>query len=55
MYQAGEPVADTLAQLLNRTELTAEESVWPIQADGHHNRMKAVIREDEVYWLHQMY
>ena len=43
----GQPVADALAQLLNRPELIAEESVWPIQADGRPQRMKAIIREDE--------
>ena len=43
----GQPVADALAQLLNRPALIAEESVWPIQADGRPQRMKAIIREDE--------
>lgn len=43
----GQPVADALAQLLNRPKLRAEPSVWPIQADGRPQRMKAVIREDE--------
>lgn len=43
----GQPVADALAQLLNRPKLKAEPSVWPIQADGRPQRMKAVIREDE--------
>lgn len=43
----GQPVANAIAQLLNRTVLTAEASVWPIQADGRPQRMKAVIREDE--------
>lgn len=43
----GQPVADALAELLNRAKLTAEESVWPIQTDGRPQRMKAVIREDE--------
>lgn len=43
----GQPVADALAQLLNRPVLIAEESVWPIQADGRPQRMKAIIREDE--------
>jgi electron transport complex protein RnfB len=43
----GQPVADALAQLLNRPKLSAEPSVWPIQADGRPQRMKAVIREDE--------
>ena len=43
----GQPVADALATLLNRPLLTAEESVWPLQADGRPQRMKAVIREDE--------
>ena len=43
----GQPVADALATLLNRTKLIAEESVWPIQNDGRPQRMKAVIREDE--------
>lgn len=43
----GQPVADALAELLNRPKLVAEESVWPIQLDGRPQRMKAVIREDE--------
>lgn len=43
----GQPVADALAQLLNRPILVAEESVWPIQLDGRPQRMKAVIREEE--------
>ncbi|WP_286964298.1 MULTISPECIES: RnfABCDGE type electron transport complex subunit B [Acinetobacter] len=43
----GQPVADALAVLLNRSKLPAEESVWPIQADGRPQRMKAIIREDE--------
>ncbi|WP_445117038.1 RnfABCDGE type electron transport complex subunit B [Acinetobacter sp. WZC-1] len=43
----GQPVADSLAQLLNRPRLIAEASVWPIQPDGRPQRMKAVIREDE--------
>lgn len=43
----GQPVADALAQLLDRDVLMAEASVWPIQADGRPQRMKAIIREDE--------
>lgn len=43
----GQPVADALADLLQRPQLIAEESVWPIQADGRPQRMKAIIREDE--------
>jgi Na+-translocating ferredoxin:NAD+ oxidoreductase subunit B len=43
----GQPVADSLAELLHREKLIAEESAWPIQADGRPQRMKAVIREDE--------
>lgn len=43
----GQPVADALAALLNRSKLPAEESVWPIQVDGRPQRMKAIIREDE--------
>ncbi|MGE8650093.1 MAG: RnfABCDGE type electron transport complex subunit B [Acinetobacter sp.] len=43
----GQPVADALAALLNRSKLPAEESVWPIQTDGRPQRMKAIIREDE--------
>lgn len=43
----GQPVADSLALLLHRPILKAEESVWPNQADGRPQRMKAVIREDE--------
>lgn len=42
-----QPVADALAQLLNRPLLPAETSVWPVQADGRPQRMKAIIREDE--------
>lgn len=43
----GQPVADALAALLQRDQLSAEESVWPIQTDGRPQRVKAVIREDE--------
>lgn len=43
----GQPVADALAALLQRAQLPAEESIWPIQTDGRPQRMKAVIREDE--------
>ena len=43
----GQPVADALAQLLQRPRLIAEASVWPIQSDGRPQRMKAIIREDE--------
>lgn len=43
----GQPVADALANLLQRAKLPAENSVWPIQHDGRPQRMKAVIREDE--------
>lgn len=43
----GQPVADQLAALLHRPILKAEQSVWPIQADGRPQRMKAIIREDE--------
>lgn len=43
----GQPVANAIAQLLNRNELIAESSVWPIQTDGRPQRMKAIIREDE--------
>ncbi|RZJ23465.1 RnfABCDGE type electron transport complex subunit B [Acinetobacter sp.] len=43
----GQPVADALAALLDRPQLQAEESVWPIQSDGRPQRMKAIIREDE--------
>ena len=43
----GQPVADALAELLQRPSLKAEESVWPLQSDGRPQRMKAVIREDE--------
>ena len=42
----GQPVADALAKLLNRSSLPAETSVWPVQADGRPQRMKAIIRED---------
>lgn len=47
MCSGGQPVADALAQLLNRPLLPAETSVWPVQADGRPQRMKAIIREDE--------
>lgn len=43
----GQPVADALAQLLNRPQLIAEPSTWQIQPDGRPQRIKAVIREDE--------
>lgn len=43
----GQPVADALANLLGRDQLVAQPSVWPVQADGRPQRMKAVIREDE--------
>lgn len=43
----GQPVADALAELLKRPKLIAEQSVWPIQADGRPQQMKAIIREDE--------
>lgn len=43
----GQPVADALAQLLERESLDAEASVWAIQDDGRPQRIKAVIREDE--------
>lgn len=43
----GQPVADALANLLQRAQLPAVESVWPVQQDGRPQRMKAVIREDE--------
>lgn len=43
----GQPVADALAQLLDRPHLKAEQSIWPIQSDGRPQRMKAIIREDE--------
>lgn len=43
----GQPVADALANLLQRETLSAEPSVWAIQSDGRPQRMKAVIREDE--------
>lgn len=43
----GQPVADALANLLQRAQLPAVESIWPVQQDGRPQRMKAVIREDE--------
>ncbi|OTG62520.1 iron-sulfur protein [Acinetobacter sp. ANC 3903] len=43
----GQPVANALAELLGRSQLPAEESVWPVQTDGRPQRMKAIIREDE--------
>lgn len=43
----GQPVADAIANLLDRPKLDAEPSVWAVQADGRPQRIKAVIREDE--------
>ncbi|MEY2863031.1 MAG: hypothetical protein RLY58_738 [Pseudomonadota bacterium] len=43
----GQPVADTLAQLLNRPLLPVDASEWPIASDGRPQRMIAVIREDD--------
>lgn len=43
----GQPVADALAILLNRTPLAAPTSVWPVAEDGRPQRIKAFIREDE--------
>lgn len=43
----GQPVADAIANFLNRPKLIAEKSAWPIQSDGRPQRMKAIIREDE--------
>ncbi|MEC8886529.1 MAG: RnfABCDGE type electron transport complex subunit B [Pseudomonadota bacterium] len=43
----GQPVADAIANLLDRAKLDAEPSVWAVQADGRPQRIKAVIREDE--------
>lgn len=43
----GQPVADALANLLQRPLLIAEASVLPVQADYRPQRMKALIREDE--------
>lgn len=43
----GQPVANALAQLLNRPQLKAMPSAWDIAADGRPQRIKAVIREDE--------
>lgn len=43
----GQPVADAIAALLQRPQLIAEASVWPVRADQRPQRMKAVIREDE--------
>lgn len=43
----GQPVADAIAEFLQRPTLIAQPSVWPIQADGRPQRMKVVIREDE--------
>lgn len=43
----GQPVANALAELLQREYLAAEPSVWEVQADGRPQRIKAVIREDE--------
>ena len=43
----GQPVANALAELLQRPYLTAEPSVWETQADGRPQRIKALIREDD--------
>lgn len=43
----GQPVADAISQLLQRPNLIAVASEWPIQSDGRPQRMKAIIREDE--------
>lgn len=43
----GQPVADRLAALLQRTPLTVAPSDWPVAADGRPQRMLAVIREDD--------
>jgi electron transport complex protein RnfB len=43
----GQPVADTLARLLNRPPLPVDASEWPIASDGRPQRILAVIREDD--------
>ncbi len=43
----GQPVADTLARLLNRESLPVAPSHLPIMADGRPQRLRAVIREAE--------
>ena len=43
----GQPVADALAQLLDRPTLVAQPSQWQTMSDGRPQRIKAVIREDE--------
>ena len=43
----GQPVADALAQLLNRAPLPSLPSRWPVGADNRPQRIVAVIREDE--------
>lgn len=43
----GQPVANRLAEILQREPLPAQPSQWPIMADNRPQRMKAVIREDE--------
>lgn len=43
----GQPVADQLADILQRPALPAQPSKWPISEDGRPQRVKAVIREDE--------
>ncbi|RYY80729.1 MAG: RnfABCDGE type electron transport complex subunit B [Moraxellaceae bacterium] len=43
----GQPVANRLAEILQREPLAAQPSQWNIMADGRPQRMKAVIREDE--------
>ncbi len=43
----GQPVANRLAEILQRAPLPAKPSQWPIAADDRPQRVKAVIREDE--------
>ena len=43
----GQPVADQLANLLQRPMLAVAPSDWPIATDGRPQRIRAVIREDE--------
>lgn len=43
----GQPVADGLAELLNREKLPAEPSKWAIQANGRPQEVRAVIIEDD--------
>lgn len=43
----GQPVADRLAQLLERPPLAVAPSEWPVASDGRPQRVLAVIREED--------